>query len=69
MVNTGTIELPPDDRLVSEFFSMEARPTASGQSRIAASGSGHDDMVSAVAAAVAQLGKTISPAAMESWRS
>jgi len=68
MVNTSTIELPPDDRLTSEFFSMEARPTASGQSRIAASGSAHDDMVSAVAAAVAQLGNTISSGAMDSWR-
>lgn len=61
LVNTGGIELPNDDRLLGELFNLEARPTPSGLTRIAAAGTGHDDLASAVAGAIAQLGNTGSP--------
>jgi hypothetical protein len=61
LINTSAIEFPPDDRLLQELFSLEARPTPSGMTRIAAAGSGHDDLASALAGAIAQLGGTTSP--------
>jgi len=60
LINTQAIELPSDDRLLQELFSLEARPTPSGLTRIAAAGSGHDDLASALAGAIAQLGSSTS---------
>jgi hypothetical protein len=60
LINTGQIELPSHDRLLSELFTLEARPTPTGMTRIAAAGSGHDDLASALAGAIAQLGSATS---------
>jgi hypothetical protein len=54
-LNARQIELPSDDWLVQELLSLEARPTAGGFTRIAAAGSGHDDLAVAVAALVGKL--------------
>ena len=50
---TRTVELPEDDGLTHELMNLEARPTPSGMTRIAAVGSGHDDKA-VVLAALAQ---------------
>jgi len=54
-LNARQIELPRDEWLEEELLSLEARPTPGGYTRIAAAGSGHDDLAVAVAALVAQL--------------
>jgi len=54
-LNTSAIELPDDAALVEELCSLEARPTPSGLTRIAAAGRGRDDRAVALAAAVVQL--------------
>lgn len=54
-INTASIELPDDQALVEELVGLEARPTPSGLTRIAASGSGHDDRATALASVVAAL--------------
>jgi hypothetical protein len=54
-LNTSALELPDDQPLISELCSLEARPTPSGLTRIAAAGSGSDDLATALAAAVHQL--------------
>lgn len=54
-LNTGALELPDDPALVEELLGLEARPTPSGMTRIAAAGSGHDDRATALAAVVNQL--------------
>jgi Terminase RNaseH-like domain len=68
LVNTGQIELPNHERLLSELFTLEARPSATGMTRIAAAGSAHDDLASALAAALAMLGNSISPESVSRMR-
>lgn len=61
-LNTGGLELPDDAELVKELTGLEARPTPSGLTRIAAAGSGHDDRATALAAVVADLSQhTMTP--------
>lgn len=54
-LNTSALELPDDQALIAELCSLEARTTPSGLTRIAAAGSGSDDLAVALAAAVHQL--------------
>jgi hypothetical protein len=57
-LSTRTIELPDDQELISELLNLEAAPTPSGLTRIAAAGSGHDDRASVLAAlALEMLGR------------
>jgi len=66
-LNTGGVELPDHAGLVEELCGLEARPTPSGLTRIAAAGAGHDDLAVAVAAVVAQLAparRGVDPAAV-----
>lgn len=55
LINTHTIELPDDEGLRQELIGLEARPLPSGQTRIAARGSEHDDRASVLAALVDTL--------------
>lgn len=57
LLNTGAVELPNDKDLVEELCSLEARPTPSGMTRIAAARGGHDDRAVAVAALAGQLAR------------
>jgi hypothetical protein len=62
-LNTASIEIPDDSALVEELCSLEARPTPSGLTRIAAAGAGHDDRAMVVAAVAAMLkGAALTPA-------
>jgi len=55
-LNAREVELPRDDWLIQELLGLEARPTPAGfGTRIAAAGSGHDDLAVAVAALVGKL--------------
>lgn len=68
-LNTRQVELPDDSALVEELLGVEAKPTPGGLTRIAASGSGHDDRAVVVAALAEELLKkrsslTLSPPIM-----
>lgn len=54
-LNTRNVELPDDRALVEELCRLEARPTPTGLTRIAAAGDGHDDRAVVVASVVHQL--------------
>jgi phage terminase large subunit-like protein len=54
-LNARQVELPRDPWLEEELLSLEARPTPAGYTRIAAAGSGHDDLAVAVAALIHRL--------------
>jgi hypothetical protein len=49
-LNTRMISLPDDHAVIQELLTLEARPTPSGATRIAAAGSAHDDRASVLAA-------------------
>ncbi len=72
-LNTRQISLPDDDALVQELLTLEARPTPSGATRIAAAGSAHDDRATVLAALMDMLandpGPLIwSPAMQAEWQ-
>jgi hypothetical protein len=54
-INTGEIVLPDDAELVRELGALEIRQTAGGKPKIGAPSGGHDDIATALAAAVAAL--------------
>ncbi len=54
-LQSRTVELPDDEELVSELLNLEATPTPSGQDRIAAAGSAHDDRASVLAALALEM--------------
>ena len=54
-INTRQMSLPDDDALVQELLTLEARPTPSGATRIAAAGSAHDDRAIVLAALMDML--------------
>jgi len=53
-LNTRTVSLPDDPALVEELRALEATPTPSGRTRIAAISGAHDDRAVAVAALLSQ---------------
>lgn len=52
-LNSGRVELPPDDRMLSQFQSLERRTSRSGRDSIDHPPGGHDDRANAVAGLVA----------------
>jgi hypothetical protein len=54
-LQSRTIELPDDEALVSELLNLEAVPTPSGLTKIAAAGSAHDDRASVLAALAQEM--------------
>jgi hypothetical protein len=71
-LNTRAISLPDDPALVEELCGLEATPTPSGLTRIAAISGGHDDRAVCVAAVVAQMaghGTAFTAETAASWRS
>ena len=52
-LNSGQVELPPDDRLILQFQSLERRTARSGKDSIDHAPNGHDDRANAVAGLVA----------------
>ena len=55
LINTRGLELPRDDALAQELMGLEAKALPSGNVRVSASGAGHDDRASVLAALVDQL--------------
>lgn len=51
--NSGRVEIPPDDRLVTQLISLERRTARSGRDSIDHPPGGHDDRANAVAGLVA----------------
>lgn len=52
-LNSGRVELPPDDRLLHQFISLERRTARGGRDSIDHPPGGHDDRVNAVSGLVA----------------
>jgi len=59
----GRLDIPNHRGLVAEMVNLEARPTASGRTRIAAPLGQHDDLISALLALVADLAAETPPPA------
>ena len=53
MLNSGRVELPPDDRLMLQFMGLERRTSRSGRDSIDHAPNGHDDRANAVAGLIA----------------
>jgi len=51
-LNSGRVELPPDDRLVNQLIGLERRTARGGKDSIDHAPSGHDDLANAVAGLV-----------------
>jgi hypothetical protein len=51
-LNSGLVELPPDDRLVNELLGLERRTARSGKDSIDHSPGGHDDRANVIAGIV-----------------
>jgi len=56
-LNSGRVELPPDDRLVNQLSSLERRTSRAGRDSIDHPPGGHDDRANAVAGLVACTAK------------
>ena len=54
-LNSSTVELPPDDRLVNQLCALERRTSRSGKDSIDHPTGGHDDRANAVAGVVSLL--------------
>ena len=55
--NSGRVEIPPDDRLVTQLVTLERRTARGGRDSIDHPPSGHDDRANAVAGLVAMNSK------------
>ena len=53
-LNSGQVELPPDDRLLAQFVGLERRTTRGGKDSIDHAPGGHDDRANVCAGLVAQ---------------
>ena len=52
MLNSGRVQLPPNDKLINQFASLERRTSRVGKDSIDHEQGGHDDLANAVAGAV-----------------
>jgi hypothetical protein len=57
LLRAGTLRLPHDPRLISELKSIRSKLLPSGVEQIQATGSGHDDYVSALVMCITEIQK------------
>lgn len=67
-LNSGRVELPPDDKLVNQLLGLERRTARGGKDSIDHPPGGHDDRANVVAGLVSSIGKrkTVVPGLMKS---
>ena len=70
MLNSGRVQLPPDQRLERQLLALERRTARGGRDSIDHPVGGHDDRANAVAGLVNVLGGAVSgyPVTGEQWR-
>jgi hypothetical protein len=56
-LNSGQVELPPDERLIAQITGLERRTSRSGRDSVDHPSGGHDDRANAVAGLVSRLGR------------
>lgn len=61
MLNSGRVELPPDDALVAQFAGLERRTSRAGRDSIDHAPGGHDDRANAVAGLIVELSPAVTP--------
>ena len=67
-LNSGRVELPPDDKLVNQLLGLERRTARGGRDSIDHPPGGHDDRANVIAGLVSSIGKrkTVVPGFMRS---
>jgi hypothetical protein len=66
-LNSGQVELPPDDRMTVQFISLERRTARGGRDSIDHPPGGHDDRANAVAGLVAHIRAKRGNVPLASW--
>ena len=66
-LNSGRVELPPDDRLVAQFVSLERRTARGGRESIDHPPGGHDDRANAVAGLIAHASASRRNVPLAEW--